>query len=234
MAKFSRIEVIQKMGEIGMVPVFFHKDIEVAQQVLKATYEGGCRVFEFTNRGDGAHIIFQALLDYVREELPEMMLGIGSIVDPTTAGLYIQMGADFIVCPLLNEEVIKICNRRKVAVSPGCGSVSEIGRAEELGVELVKVFPAAQVGGPGFIKGVKAPCPWSTIMPTGGVTTEKENIASWLKAGAHCVGIGSNLIVKDALGNIDFEGIKALTTQVVNDIIDIRSVSPKETPVLAN
>lgn len=223
MAKFTRIEVVQKMGEVGMIPVFFHQDIETAKEVVKATYEGGCRVFEFTNRGDGAHIIFQELLTFVRAELPEMMLGIGSIVDPVTAGLYIQMGADFIVCPLLNEEIIKICNRRKIAVSPGCGSVTEIGFAEELGVELVKVFPAAQVGGPGFIKGVKAPCPWSNIMPTGGVTTDKENLKSWFDAGAYCVGIGSNLIVKDAEGNIDPDGIRSLTTQVIKDIKSIRN-----------
>ncbi|KXX72708.1 bifunctional 4-hydroxy-2-oxoglutarate aldolase/2-dehydro-3-deoxy-phosphogluconate aldolase [Flammeovirga sp. SJP92] len=222
MSQYTRIEVIQKMGEIGMVPVFYHRDFETAKQVLKATYDGGCRVFEFTNRGDNSHKIFEKLLEFAHAHLPGMMLGIGSIVDPFTAALYIQMGADFIVCPLLNEEVIKICNRRKVAVSPGCGSVTEIGKAEELGVELVKVFPAAQVGGPGFIKGIKAPCPWSNIMPTGGVTTEKDNLKSWFEAGAYCVGIGSNLILKEHSGNIDIDGIESLTRQVLEDINSIR------------
>ncbi|NME66774.1 bifunctional 4-hydroxy-2-oxoglutarate aldolase/2-dehydro-3-deoxy-phosphogluconate aldolase [Flammeovirga aprica] len=218
MSKYTRIEVFNKMGETGMVPVFFHPNVEVAKQVLKATYEGGCRVFEFTNRGDGAQDIFKELLDYVRAELPDMMLGIGSIVEPYTALQYIQMGVDFIVSPLFNEEIIKACNRRKIAVSPGCGTISEIGKAEELGVELVKVFPAEQVGGPDFIKGVKAPCPWSNIMPTGGVTTEKENLEKWFKAGAHCVGIGSNLIVKDPSGAINVEGIRSLTEKVISDI----------------
>lgn len=223
MSKYTRIEVFNKMGETGMVPVFFHPNVEVAKQVLKATYEGGCRVFEFTNRGDGAQDVFKELLAFVRKELPEMMLGIGSIVEPYTALQYIQMGVDFIVSPLFNEEIIKACNRRKVAVSPGCGTITEISKAEELGVELVKVFPAEQVGGPEFIKGVKAPCPWSNIMPTGGVTTEKENLEKWFKAGAHCVGIGSNLIVKDQFGDVNVDGIRTLTQRVIRDIKAIKT-----------
>ena len=169
MARFTRIEVALKMAETGMVPVFYHKDAEVCKQVAKACYEGGVRVFEFTNRGDYAHEVFATLSKWAAGELPELILGVGSIVDAPTTALYIQSGANFIVSPLLNPEMAKVCNRRKIAWSPGCGTLSEISQAEELGAEIVKIFPGTSVGGPDFVKTVKGPCPWTSIMPTGGV-----------------------------------------------------------------
>ena len=205
--KYNRIEVALKMKETGIVPVFYHSDIEIAKSVLKACFDGGIRIFEFTNRGDFAHEVFSELNKYALAELPGMMLGVGSIVDAPTAAIYMQMGANFVVSPVLSEEVIKICNRRKVLVAPGCGSLTEINYAEELGVEIVKIFPATQVGGPEFIKAVKGPRPMTNIMPTGGVSPEKENIGEWIKAGAYCVGMGSKLFVKDAAGSFDLEAI---------------------------
>lgn len=193
MSRFSRIQVALKMQETGMIPVFYHKDISICKNVLQACYEGGVRVFEFTNRGDFAHEVFAELNKWAAVNCPEMILGIGSIVDAGTTALYIQLGASFIVSPALNPDMAKVCNRRKIAWSPGCGSLNDISQAEELGAEIVKIFPGSSVGGPEFVKSVKGPCPWSSIMPTGGVEPTKENLTQWFAAGVTCVGMGSRL-----------------------------------------
>jgi 2-dehydro-3-deoxyphosphogluconate aldolase / (4S)-4-hydroxy-2-oxoglutarate aldolase len=216
MARFTRIQVATMMAETGMVPVFYHKDPEIGIKVLKACYEGGVRVFEFTNRGDFAHEVFAELNKYAAKELPEMILGIGSIVDAGTTSLYIQLGANFIVSPILNKDMALICNRRKILWSPGCGSVSEISAAEELGAEIVKVFPGSQVGGPKFIEAVKGPLPWSSIMPTGGVDTSEENLSAWFKAGVTCVGMGSQLITKEIINTGDFSKLTQTCIHVLN------------------
>lgn len=217
MARFSRIDVALKMKETGIVPVFFHKDLELCKQVVKACYEGGVRVFEFTNRGDYAHEVFSELNKFAEKETPEMIMGVGSINEPGTASLYMQLGANFIVSPVLNPEMAKVCNRRKVSWSPGCGSLSEISYAEELGAEVVKIFPGTEVGGPNFVKGVKAPHPWTSIMPTGGVSPTQENLSAWFNAGVHCVGMGSKLITKEIIAEKDFAGL----TQKVKEAIAI-------------
>ncbi|OHX63832.1 bifunctional 4-hydroxy-2-oxoglutarate aldolase/2-dehydro-3-deoxy-phosphogluconate aldolase [Flammeovirga pacifica] len=222
MMKFSRIEVALKMKEVGMVPVFYHQDVEICKEVLKACYEGGARVFEFTNRGDFAHEVFAELVKFRNIEMPEMAMGIGSIYDAGTTALYLQIGADFIVSPILNADMAKVCNRRKVSWSPGCGSLTEISYAEELGAEVVKIFPGAQVGGPDFVKAVKGPQPWSSIMPTGGVKPEKENLTSWIKAGVHCVGIGSQLFVKGDDGNYNIGQITSKVKEVIEIIKELR------------
>ena len=221
MARFSRIQVVQKMAEQGMVPLFYHSDLETCKNVVRACYRGGARLLEFTNRGDYAHEVFAELNKYCAKELPDMMLGIGSIVDASTAALFLQLGANFIVSAALKEDVALVCNRRKVMYSPGCGSLTEIGRAEELGCEVVKLFPGS-VYGPSFIKSIKAPSPWTSIMPTGGVSTSYDNLKSWIEAGAHCVGMGSKLMVKDDQGNFDILKIEQLTKQVLQDIAEIR------------
>lgn len=221
MAKFRRIEVTIKMKDTGIVPVFYHTDLEICKKVLKACYDGGARVFEFTNRGDFAHEVFGELTKYVRQELPEMAMGVGSIIDAPTTALYLQLGADFIVSPILNEEMAKICNRRKVLWSPGCGSLTEISKAEELGAEVVKIFPGSQVGGPEYVAAVKGPCPWSSIMPTGGVEPTEENLSVWFKAGVHCVGMGSKLISKSIIKEKDY---KLLTKKVANAIMIVNSL----------
>lgn len=221
MSKFSRIEVALKMKETGMIPVFFHNDVEVCKNVMKACYNGGARVFEFTNRGDRAHEVFRELIVWAEKELPEMILGVGSIVEAGTTSLYIQLGASFIVSPVLNEEMAKTCNRRKISWSPGCGTLSEISKAEELGAEVVKIFPGSSVGGPEFVKAALGPCPWSSIMPTGGVTPDKENLEKWFKAGVHCVGMGSQLMVKNQSGEFDLNKIESLTRETLNLIGDL-------------
>ena len=207
MARFPRLKVLTTMEQTGMVPVFYHADIAVARDVAAACAGGGCNLLEFTNRGDHAWEVFNELEKFCAKEIPQMILGVGSVVDPGTASLYINNGANFVVGPLLNPDVARACNRRKIPYSPGCGSASEISAAEELGVEIVKIFPGKEVGGPGFVKAVKGPCPWVSIMPTGGVDPSEASLKAWFDAGVACVGMGSNLITKDLLKAKDYEGL---------------------------
>ncbi len=212
------------MAETGMVPVFYHSDLETSKQVLKACYEGGVRVFEFTNRGDFAHEIFGELNKWAAKECPEMILGIGSVVDTGTASLFLQLGANFVVGPLLNPDIFKVCNRRQVAYIPGCGSVSEVGYAQELGAEVVKIFPAGDVGGPSFVKNLKAPMPWSNIMVTGGVEPTEENLTKWVKAGVTCVGMGSNLFPKEIIAAKDWSKITQMCKMALEIIAKAKTI----------
>ena len=207
MAQFSRLEVARTMKETGLVPLFYHQDPSVGKQVIRACYEGGARLMEFTARGDFAHEVFAELVKYAVRELPGMILGVGSVTDGASASAYMSLGANFIVTPVLREDVARVCNRRKVLWSPGCGSLTEIARAEELGCEIVKLFPG-EIYGPGFVKAVKGPQPWTSIMPTGGVSPTEESLRSWFEAGVTCVGMGSQLIKKGANGKYDLEGIQ--------------------------
>jgi 2-dehydro-3-deoxyphosphogluconate aldolase / (4S)-4-hydroxy-2-oxoglutarate aldolase len=222
MAKYTRIEVATVMKETGMIPLFYHGDVALGKEVLKACYDGGARLMEFTSRGDFAFEIFGALNKYALAELPGMILGVGSVTDAAAASLYMQLGANFIVTPVLREDIALVCNRRKVLWSPGCGSLTEIAKAEELGCEIVKLFPG-DIYGPQFIKGIKGPCPWTSIMPTGGVSTSEENLKSWFDAGATCVGIGSQLISNEILNNKDFDGLREKVKQTLDLIKAIRA-----------
>jgi 2-dehydro-3-deoxyphosphogluconate aldolase / (4S)-4-hydroxy-2-oxoglutarate aldolase len=222
MARFTRIDVALKMRESGIIPVFYHKDLEVCKNVLKACFNGGLKAFEFTNRGDFAHEIFSELNKWAEKEVPGMVLGVGSVVDAGTASLYIQLGANFIVSPVLNADMAKVCNRRKILWSPGCGTLTEISYAEELGAEIVKIFPGSSVGGAEFVKAVKGPCPWTSIMPTGGVEPTAENLKEWFNAGVTCVGIGSNLITKEFLQNKDWEGLTKKISEAVKILEQVR------------
>ena len=204
MAKFDKLAVMAKIGSTGMVPVFYHKDAEVAKKVIKACYEGGVRAFEFTNRGDFAHEVFAECVKFAATECPELALGVGSVVDAPTAALYIQLGACFVVGPLFNPEIAPVCNRRLIPYCPGCGSVSEVGKAQELGCDLTKLFPG-DVYGPAMVKNLKAPMPWSKIMVTGGVAPTEENLTAWFKAGVICVGMGSKLFPSDKVKAGDWQ-----------------------------
>ena len=210
MARFNKMQVLSAITGTGMVPVYYHKDAEIAKQVVKACYNGGVRAFEFTNRGDFAHEVFAELVKFAAKECPELVLGIGSIVDAGTAALYLQLGANFVVGPLFNPEVAKVCNRRLVPYTPGCGSVSEIGFAQEMGCDLCKIFPAGNVGGPSFVKNMMAPMPWSMIMATGAVEPTEENLSAWFKAGVACVGMGSMLFPKEVIAAGNWEAISTL------------------------
>ncbi|WP_295983109.1 bifunctional 4-hydroxy-2-oxoglutarate aldolase/2-dehydro-3-deoxy-phosphogluconate aldolase [uncultured Algibacter sp.] len=200
MAQFTRIEVATAMKETGMIPLFFSNDIELSKNVLKACYDGGARLMEFTARGDFAHEVFGELTKYAIAELPGMIMGVGSVTDGAAASLYMALGANFIVTPVLREDIAIACNRRKVLWSSGCGTLTEIARAEELGCEIVKLFPG-DIYGPQFVKGIKGPQPWTSVMPTGGVAPNKENLSGWFNAGVTCVGMGSQLISKEIISN---------------------------------
>ena len=215
MSRFTRLQVAATMLETGIIPVFYHKDIDICRKVLTACYHGGIRVFEFTNRGDFAHEVFGDLNKYAAQELPELILGVGSVIDAGTASIYIQMGANFVVSPVLNEDLAKVCNRRKILWAPGCGSVSEISKAEELGAEIVKIFPGSQVGGPGFVAAVKGPMPWTNIMPTGGVEPTDESLSAWFNSGAACVGMGSQLLKKSWIDKGDYSQITVICNLVL-------------------
>jgi len=223
MARFLRLDVLNKMVELGLVPVFYHADVEVAKKIVAACSKGGAKVVEFTNRGDQAYVVFTELVRHFAKADPEVILGVGSVSDPGTAALYINSGANFVVGPILNPDVAKVCNRRKIAYSPGCGTASEISYAEELGVEIVKVFPGETVGGPAFVSAVLGPHPWTRIMPTGGVDATRESIEAWFKGGVCCVGIGSKLIVKRMVDAGDLDGIVAKVAQVLAWIREVRA-----------
>jgi 2-dehydro-3-deoxyphosphogluconate aldolase/(4S)-4-hydroxy-2-oxoglutarate aldolase len=222
MARFDRMTVLNAMLGTGLVPVFYNGDVEVAKKIVAACAEGGARIVEFTNRGDRAWNVFSELIAWAEGAQPDIILGVGSVVDAPTAVLYIASGANFVVGPMLNPEVARLCNRRKVAYSPGCGSVSEVSEAEELGVEIVKVFPGGLVGGPAFIKAVRGPMPWTRIMPTGGVDATEESVKAWIGAGAACLGMGSKLVRKDLVAAGDFDAIRDNVRQVLAWIKEAR------------
>jgi len=221
MAQFTRLEVVKVMKDTGMVPLFYHQDLEVSKKVITACYKGGARLLEFTARGDFAHEVFGELVKYVTKELPKMIMGVGSVTDAASASRYMSLGANFIVTPVLREDIALVCNRRKVLWSPGCGSLTEIARAEELGCEIVKLFPGG-IYGPEFVKAVRGPQPWTSIMPTGGVAPTKENLEGWFKVGVTCVGMGSKLMIKEANGNFDYDKIQAKTKEAIDIIKEFK------------
>jgi len=222
MSVFKRINVALAMEETGLVPLFYHPDPQVCREVITACHAGGAKVFEFTNRGDFAHEVFSEVRKWAMKVLPGMMIGAGSVPDAPTAAIFMQMGADFIVSPSLNPEVAKICNRRKVLWIPGCGTVTEISQAEELGAEIVKIFPGSAVGGPSFVKAVKGPCPWSSIMPTGGVEPTEENLGKWFGAGVTCVGMGSALVTDEIVKAADWKTLGKTVKETLDLIGKLR------------
>jgi 2-dehydro-3-deoxyphosphogluconate aldolase/(4S)-4-hydroxy-2-oxoglutarate aldolase len=224
MSKHNRLAVLTAMKQIGLIPVFYNSDFQIAKDVTTACADGGAKAIEFTNRGDRAVNVFTALCEYRDKERPDLILGVGSIVDAPTAAMYISAGADFVVGPLIDEDTAKLCNSRKIPYSPGCGSVSEIHKAHILGVEICKVFPGEQVGGAEFVKSVKGPCPWTEIMPTGGVSPTRESLTKWFNAGIVCAGMGSNLITKELLANKDYPGITKKVKETIELIKEIRGV----------
>jgi 2-dehydro-3-deoxyphosphogluconate aldolase/(4S)-4-hydroxy-2-oxoglutarate aldolase len=222
MARFSRLDVYEGMLSSGLVPIFYNGDVQVAEAVVKACVDGGTRVMEFTNRGEQALKVFSHLSEYLGSSKSPVILGVGSIVDAPTAALFIAYGANYIVSPNLNPEVARLCNRRKIPYLPGCATVTEISNAEELGVEIVKIFPGETIGGPAFIKAVQGPMPWTRIMPTGGVDPTAEGVARWIKAGAACLGMGSNLIRKEALAIGDYAAVRENIRNVLQFVQDAR------------
>lgn len=225
MARFKRLDVLNAICKSGLVPIFYHSQFEVAKNIILACAEGGALAIELTNRGDRANQLFSQLAEFCQKELPEVILGVGSVLDAPTAAIYIAAGANFMVGPMLNPEVARLCNRRKVAYIPGCATVTEISDAEELGAEIIKIFPGGTIGGPDFVKALMGPCPWTSIMATGGVEDTRECLEAWFKAGITCVGMGGNLIQSDRVAAGDFQAITAKVLKVVNWITEVRQKS---------
>jgi 2-dehydro-3-deoxyphosphogluconate aldolase/(4S)-4-hydroxy-2-oxoglutarate aldolase len=226
MARFDRLHVLNTVLEDGLVPLFFNSSIETARQIAGALHNGGSRVLEFTNRGDFAIEVFGALVKDCAQHLPELILGVGSVEDAATAALFIAYGANFVVGPNFNPEIARLCNRRKIAYMPGCGTVTEIANAEEWGVEIVKIFPGETIGGPDFVKAVRGPRPWTRLMPTGGVSTDEANLRAWFDSGVACVGIGSGLIRADWVKAGDYAAIQSETQTVLQRIRAVRVMKP--------
>jgi len=210
------MEVLETMIGTGLVPIFYHRDPEVGMKVAGACAEGGSRLLEFTHRGDRAHLVFAELIQRCEAEHHELIVGAGSIGDPHTAALYLASGANFIVAPNFNPEVARICNRRKVPYVPGCGSATEIAAAEEMGAEIVKLFPADALGGPKFVRAIRGPCPWTSLMPTGGIEMEEDNIRDWIDSGVACLGMGAKLIAKELLARGDYPEITRRVRQILD------------------
>jgi 2-dehydro-3-deoxyphosphogluconate aldolase/(4S)-4-hydroxy-2-oxoglutarate aldolase len=223
MARFMRLDVINTLLEIGLVPLFYNGDLEASVELASACSGGGAKVIEFTNRAEGAYPVFTELIRYFAKADPSIILGIGSIVDAPTAALYLAAGANFIVGPGFNMEIAKLCNRRKILYVPGCATETEISTAEEYGAEVCKIFPGEAVGGPAFIKGVMAPCPWHRLMPTGGVEATESSIREWIQAGAAAIGMGSKLIPSQAVKDQDYDLIKKKISKCVDWIQKART-----------
>jgi 2-dehydro-3-deoxyphosphogluconate aldolase/(4S)-4-hydroxy-2-oxoglutarate aldolase len=222
MAHHKRLDVLVSMKQIGLIPVFYNGDFETVKNIAIACAEGGAKCIEFTNRGDRAIDVFRQLAIFRDSQRPDLVIGVGSICDGPTAAMYIAAGADFVVGPLLDEETAELCNKRKIPYSPGCGSMTEIHKAHELGVEICKLFPGGQVGGPAFVKAAKGPCPWTEIMPTGGVSPTKESLTEWFGAGIVCAGMGSKLITKELVAAKDWAGITMKVKETIEMINQIR------------
>ena len=218
MGRFNKLQTLNYINENKVVPVFYNSDVDISINVMKSLHNGGIKILEFTNRGDFALEVFNELEKYCQKNLPDMILGAGSISDETMANMYISSGSNFIVGPLTNKNVAIACNRKKVPYMPGCLTPTEISEAEELGCDVVKVFPADSVGGPNFIKSVLAPMPWSWIMPTGGVDMEEEGLKKWLSSGVFSVGMGSKLFTKEIIQNKDWALLESQCKKLVETI----------------
>lgn len=223
MARFMRLEVINTLLDIGLVPLFYNGDVGTSIELVSACSGSGAKVIEFTNRGEMAYPVFTELVKHFAKANPDVILGVGSVIDAPTAALYLAVGANFIVGPSLNPEISRLCNRRKILYMPGCGTENEIVAAEELGAEICKIFPGSSAGGPGFIKSVLAPSPWHRLMPTGGVDASKASVSEWIKAGAAAVGMGSKLITAQAVKDKEYDSIAKKVFDCIDWIKETRA-----------
>ncbi len=221
MAK-DRLAVLSAIIDQGVIPVFYHPDVQVCKDVIQACANGGAKCIEFTNRGDFAWQVFMEVTQHFQKADPSVIMGVGSVVDAPTAGLYIANGANFVVGPMTNAEVARLCNRRGIPYSPGCGSATEVSEAQELGCEIVKVFPGSCVGGPEFVSNIRGPMPWTKLMPTGGVDPTEESLTKWFKAGIVAAGMGSKLITSEMLAAKDYKGIEKKVADTIALIKKIR------------
>ncbi len=220
-------EIGQLLSDHALLPLFNPDDLEISKNILRASYEGGVRLFECTNRSADALTIFKKLVPWAKSEMPDLILGAGTIMNAASANEYLQAGAEFIVAPVITAEVGTFCKKNEVFWCPGAFTLTEIVNAHEMGADLVKIFPANFVGGPSFVKAIKAPCPWLRLMPTGGVDGSEKNLREWFEAGVQCVGIGSQLFTREILAARDYKKISERTHEIVSTIKTIRAARNK-------
>jgi len=222
MAVYGKADVLATIRRDGLVPVFYHSDVDVAREVARRLVSGGLSTIEFTNRGDGAIEVLADLLRWARTELPELIVGVGSVVEAATAGQVIDLGANFVFAPALSAEVAATCNGRNIPYVPGCGTLTEIQTAYRLGCDFVKLFPAGSIGGPSFLSAIRAPCPWVQAVPTGGVEPTVDSMKAWFDAGAPAVGMGSKLLPGDLIRSNDWDGLEARVGAAVAAVREAR------------
>lgn len=225
MARYSKINAIEKIERLGIMPLFYHNESEVCKSVARAVFSAGLDVLEFTNRGDGALEAFSSIVEVARSEYPNAIIGVGSVNDAFVASQFIMRGADFIVAPGFDEATARLCNRHRILYIPGCSTVTEILAATELGVDLIKLFPADALGGANFLKALKGPLPWLKAVATGGISNEPELLAQWFASGVTALGMGSNLISKDVLDKSDWIGLQEKITRILAIVSKIKAVS---------
>jgi 2-dehydro-3-deoxyphosphogluconate aldolase/(4S)-4-hydroxy-2-oxoglutarate aldolase len=222
-ASHSKLEVLNTIAHEGVVPVFYDPEVVVTTDVAATLVAGGISTLEFTNRGDGALGVLAELIPQARRNLPELIVGAGSIVDGATAAHVIDLGANFVFGPSFSSEVAGACHLRNVPYVPGCATMTEILAAYRAGCDFVKLFPAASIGGPAFLEAARAPCPWVRAIPTGGVEPTAESLRPWYRAGAPAVGMGSNLLPKRLVEAKDFDGLRVLVDATVAAINEARA-----------
>lgn len=217
---FTKQQIIDTMNSTGLVPLFTHDDLTAATQVLEAAYRGGVRVFEFTNRKKNSFEIFSALVE-IAKKYPDLMLGIGTIMDGPTTKKFIDAGAHFIISPILKLEMAEVCHAHDTLWIPGCATLTEIVTAKEHGAGVIKVFPGSVLG-PGFISSIMPVVPDLKLMITGGVEPNEKNLSSWFNAGAHCVGLGSQLFTKEIIEQKDWALLQQRVTESLSIIKHVR------------
>jgi 2-dehydro-3-deoxyphosphogluconate aldolase / (4S)-4-hydroxy-2-oxoglutarate aldolase len=217
---FTKEEVIASMIKTGMIPVFYHDDIDVAKSVLDASYSAGVRAFEFTNRGDNAFKVFRELLKYAGQ-YSDLKVGIGTIFNVELTTQFLDAGAHFIVSPILKTEMATVCRQQKVLWIPGCGTLTEIVTAKENGADIVKLFPGSVLG-PGFVSAVLPVVRGLQLMPTGGVEPTVQSLTAWFKAGVVCVGMGSQLFKKEIIDSGDWPTLTNSISEVMAIIKNMR------------
>lgn len=189
----------------GVLPLVTQINIETAQIVLQSAADAGIKIIEFAARASDAKEVFRQMIAFKKANNIDVKIAVGSILTVDDAQTFYLLGADCIVCPHTDLEIGNYCFKNNIYWIPGAATLNEILHANKLGAEIVKLFPADKIGGPGYVKAIRAPFPDLKLMPTGGVTLEESNLKSWFKSGVVCVGIGSNLFSKEMLSNLSYE-----------------------------
>jgi 2-dehydro-3-deoxyphosphogluconate aldolase/(4S)-4-hydroxy-2-oxoglutarate aldolase len=218
----NHTEIKKLIQQQGVLPLYFHEDAGVSIEVLKALHEAGIRVIEYTNRGDNALINFKKLKEECAVNYKDMCLGVGTIKSADAAIAFINAGADFLISPCWDDEILAACNEKNYLWIPGCMTSTEIANAEAKGITMVKLFPGSLLG-PSYVSALKEVFSGMEFMPTGGVSLNKKNLEEWFMSGVVAVGMGSKLISKDMLASKEYNKITELAKQAIDIIVQIRS-----------